>query len=52
MNNLIINPQFIMIPTNTPQELHRIGSTRDKGDHCIEDQKRERESHLATTMDP
>ena len=34
------------IPTNTPQK--RVTSNRSPRDHCIENQKRERGSHLAT----
>ena len=52
MNNLIINPQFILSQqTHSKRRLHRIELQEDRGDHCIEDQ-RERKSHLATSYGP
>ena len=49
MNNLIINSQFIM-SQQTHHRLHRIDLDQER-EHGIEDPKRERENHLATTMD-
>ena len=52
MNNLIINPQFILSQqTHSKRRLHRIELQEDRGDHCIENQ-RERKSHLATSYGP
>ena len=49
MNNLIINPQFI----GSQQTHHKnyIGLISEEN-MVLKIQKRERESHLATTMDP
>jgi hypothetical protein len=52
MNNLIINPQFILSQqTHRKRRLHGIELQEDRGEQGIEDQ-RERRSHLATGYGP